>query len=292
MFECVARAVDGRGGMPVRPLPPSPWRRGRVTGHRRWEDIHHKSTPEALEAARAELDGSLNEPFTYRLVVLTHGAGTTLERALTAFALHVTPAPTETVIVVDGPMHDLHRRLVVNWSWPTPVTVEASVSQRGFCTATARAWAEGAKPGVSHVFHLEGDFLITEPVDLRDMAEVLDDNPALAQMSLMRQAVNAAEVAAGGLFELRRDDYEQRMNCVTTAKDVHWLRHRIYATSNPVLMRRDFMEHHPWPDPHVVTAECEGIYGWALREQGWDFGVWGDGTPNCQHVGVRDGIGY
>lgn len=268
-----------------------------MTGHHRWEDIHHKSTPEALAAAREQLEQSLNEPFTYRLVVLTHGAGATLERCLTAFVQHVTPAPKEVVLIVDGPLRDMHTNAWseatrgAGYAWDTSLVIGAD-TQRGFCHATARAWAEGAKPGVSHVFHLEHDFEIAEPVDLRDLAEVLDETPALAQMSLMRQAVNHAERAAGGLYELRRDDYELRTMCTTNAKDVHFLRHRMYVTTNPSLMRRDWMEQHPWPDPHMVTAECEGIYGWALREQGWDFGVWGDGTPNCMHVGVRDGIGY
>lgn len=250
--------------------------------------------------------------FSYRLVILTHGASSTLEACLRSFAEHVSPAPAELVIVVDGPVTDAHRLHAVNMPdffgsyWFLP----SHNGQEGFCKATARAWAEGAKPGVTHSVHLEHDFLLTRDVDWREVASVLDVNPQLAQMALMRDAVNDEEKAAGGLFESRRDEYAKRD--FTTRYDVSyppgsnghgavltevesefkWLQHRSYLTTNVSIMRRDWMEAHPWPDPEIVPLNCEGLHGFGLVQEGWYFGVWGSGEPWTEHVGVRDGSGH
>ena len=246
----------------------------------------------------------------YRLVILTHGDSATLPAALAAFDEHVTPAPTETALVYDGPMpsapvEDFIREREGNSWWSM---VEGAPA--GFCAATRYAWAIGAQPGVTHTFWLEHDFLVSRPVDLRDFAAVLDDKIELAQMALMRDAYSKEEKAAGGLFEYRRSDFDTRFvtapprcqtgrcdrwcpECRDAAPPIDtrgdWLA-MPWWTSNPHLAHRDFMADHPFPDDGEPF--CEGRFGIALREQGFEFGTWGDGSVYCNHVGFRSGTGY
>ena len=53
-------------------------------------------------------------------------------------------------------------------------------------------------PGPDFVFWLEHDFVFVKPLDLAPLMEVLDAHPTLAQMQLMRGAVNEREKRMGG----------------------------------------------------------------------------------------------
>lgn len=233
-------------------------------------------------------------PLAYRLVVLTHGAKDTLTAALQSFADRVTPQPYEVVIHADGSIaadrayelagtfgRDFSKRWVLS----------QDDEQQGFCGATRQAWCEGAAPGVDHVFYLEHDFIVTRHVDLAALAAELDRDHRIGQMSLMRNPVSPDEQRAGGLYEHRRDDFTPRgpMDQEIVGLTVPtWLEHRAYVTTNPSLMRREFMAGNPWPD---YPDQCEGRFGLDLIGRGYRFGVWGDGTPWVEHVGYRDGNG-
>lgn len=231
--------------------------------------------------------------FSYRLVLLTHGDAPHLDRVLEAFAANVTPVPIDRVCVIDGPGRVPPVEPLGPWR------IVALPEQSGFCAATREAWHEACEPGPEHVFWLENDFVIDRPVHLPDLGMVLGNYKGLAQMALMRDAVNEQEKAAGGLFESRFADYTARLDGGTVdaahayepVPPLHlWHEHRAYFTTNPSLMRREFMVDHPWPA--TETSECEGKFGLKLAAHGWRFGVWGDGSVYCRHVGVRSGFGY
>jgi hypothetical protein len=248
----------------------------------------------------------------YLLVVLTHGADPEpLRRTLTAFHQHVRPLPTEGAIYCDG-IESFSRSAIEadRNDWTEWILDVDHVEPQGFCATTRAAWgdASGAtadREGVSagagehpHVFWLEHDFEITRPVDLAELAGALDSSPRLAQMALMRNAVNDQERAAGGLYESRPGEYEQRrtrfwqderLPAASKEWTASWLEHRSYLTTNPSLMRRDFMAENPWP---AYESECEGRFGIDLVARGYSFGVWGDGEPWCRHAGERNGFGY
>lgn len=256
--------------------------------------------------------------FPYRLSVLTHAAGgETLALALAAFEEHSDPAPTDVLVVVDGPEFGYVTEALECRFGGAQITIHTSPRQEGFCAATRRAWAlAAAGPGPQHVAWLEHDFELTRDVPWVDLAAVLDANPQLSQMALMRQAVNAAEKAAGGLFESRPGEYEPRIarcstcngsgdwgtddpegyepegcpGCGGDGAGETWHEHSAYVmTTNPSLMRRSFMQAHPWPD---YAFNCEGLFGLDLAAAGFSAGVYGDGSPWCSHVGVRSGVGY
>lgn len=228
----------------------------------------------------------------YHLAVLTHGPdGAHLDATLSAFRQHVTPAPASATLFADGAdalPRAYEAAKAANWAnW----VVDSFDRPRGFCAATRELWQEAAHfdgAGADYVFWLEHDFEILRPVHLRDVALVLDGVPQLAQMALMRDAVNDHEKAAGGLYESRPGQYTQR-HTDAFGVPLPWLHHRAYLTTNPSLMRRDFMVENPWPD---IPEFCEGRFGIQLVEAGYTFGVWGDGKPWCRHIGLRDGFGY
>lgn len=249
----------------------------------------------------------------YLLVVLTHGVHEAdLAATLAAFAEHVTPDPTRAILRVDGPASDAHHELVGTyrargWAW----SLGTRSTPRGFCGATRDAWLDASVGDHDHVFWLEHDFVISRPVDLRQLADVLNQHPMLAQMALMRDAVNQEEKAAGGLYESRRGQYDARRSLAPAAEGsvrdvaemrnvpeaflgdrtmVDWVEHRAYLTSNPSLMARGFMRANPWPAEHA--EECEGRFGLELRAAGYTFGAWGNGEPWCTHIGHRTGFGY
>ena len=221
----------------------------------------------------------------YTLILITHGDAPTLGHTLESFAEMVTPAPTERICCIDGegslpPIEPLG-------AWE----IHAGRTQEGFCVNTRRAWnIVNSLDG--YVFYLEHDFEFTRPVDLTHLAGVLDENPQLAQMALMRDAVNAEEKAAGGLYESRPGQYEPRLTDLPFTSEftqVPWLEHRSYFSTNPSLMTAEFMRRNPWPD---YPERCEGLFGIDLLERGYRFGVWGTGEPWVRHIGQRTGTGY
>jgi hypothetical protein len=222
--------------------------------------------------------------FSYRLCVLTHGDAPTLDRTIESFAEMVTPPPTDLVCVVDGPGRMPPVEPLGPWRGV------ALARQSGFCSATKALWELACEDGPDHCVWLENDLVVTEPVDLHPLAAILDADPTLAQMSLMRDAVNDLEKMAGGVYELRQDEYE---DMAVWVDDVYlpWKRHSIYYTTNISLLRRQFMRENPWPT-FSPPDQCEGKFGIELVKRGYRFGVWGDGHPMTKHIGIRTGHGY
>lgn len=228
----------------------------------------------------------------YRLLVLTHGSGETLAPTLDSFGFHVTPPPTDTLIIRDGPGGPIY---VPPW-FGVGYAGQPWSSQLGFCEAVRRAWvlaclgndANFAMPRPSDdsfVFWLEHDFVFTRPVDLARLALPLKKDETLAQMRLVRGPINAREEAAGGVVKNWGVEVEEHGK----GKN-RYLTHSAHFSTNPSLMRVGFMQKEGWPDD--VREDCEGTYGRRLVERGYRFGAWGDGEPWVEHIGVRDGFGY
>lgn len=213
----------------------------------------------------------------YTLAVLTHNDARHLEDCLASFRRFVNPEPATSVLVIDGPVDPGFQRA----NDAGIDTVDIIVPQGGFCQATRALWCLAAALPNEWVFWLEGDFLFTRPVDLVAIARTLDRHPDLAQMSLMRNAANSEETAAGGLVPLHPDWFQWHTD---------FMSQQTYWTTNPALTRASLMREHDWP----LTPRCEGVFTAQLKDAraGTRFGVWGSGEPWVQHVGVRNGIGY
>lgn len=238
-------------------------------------------------------------PFAYRLIVLTHGPDFSyLEHALASFYTYAHPLPDDVLIVVDGPAQPPAHLL--------PDSPRLALHEQvGNCKATAACFTEAAKSSQPFVFHLEHDFKLTRHVDLDVLADVMNRNRHLAQMALVRQPVGS-EVPHGGFIAQAPGWYHEHSDETPSrtqwfvARPVlafsvnratrQWFETRRNFTLNPTLFRPELARAFPWPG----TPQCETTYGQQIlaREPDMTFGLWGDGSPWCEHFGVHDGIGY
>jgi hypothetical protein len=119
------------------------------------------------------------------------------------------------------------------------------------------------------------------------MVAVMDRNPHLQQMSLLRQPWNEIEAAAGGIMQCNPDDF---VECSYGPNQ--WVEHRRFFTTNPCLYRKSLIESRTWP----LGPQSEGIFSIELlSDPRATCGIWGKkfGTPKVEHIGYeRTGIGY
>lgn len=135
--------------------------------------------------------------------------------------------------------------------------------------AVREGWAR--VENADFVWHMEEDFLLTEPVDIEGMAAVLDVNEALAHLVLKRQPWNGDEIAAGGIIEQWPQDVTDRDG---------WLEHRKFFSLNPCLVpRRVYELGFPEGSEPAMTD--------LLLSKGFHFGYWGarHDPPRCHHIG-------
>lgn len=161
------------------------------------------------------------------------------------------------------------------------VEIDDREHRLGFAGAIAEGWRQALRTDATHIFHAELDFTYLEPINLAGMIGVLHARPHLAQVSLKRQPVNAAEVMAGGFVECQPDSYRE-VDGVTE--------HAVCFTTNPSVYPAALC-HRGWPQ----VAFSEGVFSASLRDEGWRFAIWGAkfDAPRVQHIGdVRAGAGY
>lgn len=169
--------------------------------------------------------------------------------------------------------------------------------RRGCAGAIRSAWTILRHDSSARfVFHLEQDFVLTRPVDLAELARLLDDHPELAQVALRRQPCNMLERQYGGVVESHPDWYTDRSDGST-----HWLEHRSFFTCNPCLYRGDLTTL-GWPE-HIDGRYSEDTFHRRLIAEGtpqvagdlvryayWgarDSGVWVKHIGHARHADSR-----
>lgn len=131
------------------------------------------------------------------------------------------------------------------------------------------------------VLHVEEDFLLTEPLDIEAMLTVLDAEPNLASLCLLRQPWSQPEHQAGGIIPL----YAEHMTDRETL-GYPWVEHDCFFSLNPSLVpRRVFEGGFPEGSEPAMTER--------LLAQGYRFGYWGARTdpPRCLHIGELRSVG-
>jgi hypothetical protein len=171
--------------------------------------------------------------------------------------------------------------------------IVTAVGRSGFDGAIRSAWLHLRTFSTArYIFHLEDDFTFNRPVNLAEMAAVLDYEPNLLQLALRRQPWNAEERAAGGIVELHPDDFERRTTKIDVLHVARWLAHRRFFTTNPSLYRRTLIETTRWP----AGADSEGRYGIErFADPDVVAGFFGDRSSGewVHHIGhERVGTGY
>jgi len=157
--------------------------------------------------------------------------------------------------------------------------IDHATQKRGFAGAIRAGWSQ-IPDYVDYVFHMEDDFIFLDRPPLQEMIQIMEDNPYLVQMALLRGPANKQEEEAGGLMNINPDTYEQKEK---------WIEHRNFFTTNPSIYRRSLIER-DWPS----GANSEGIFGIELfaSDPSLKSGYWGHGEQWVNHIGTRQGEGY
>lgn len=213
------------------------------------------------------------------LLVITDGRDRCLTRTLNS-AVEALPTFDHYVMVNDSLDAVFGEWLGANWPM---FDILHPTTKRGFGGAIQAGW--DAIPPCDYVFHLEDDFVFNQPVDLDRFVELLELNPALAQVALKRQPWNAEERAAGGIVEQHPFDFEDH-----ELGALHWTEHRRFFTTNPSLYPYE-LTRRGWPQ----CEHSEGVFTHQLLEDGLRFAYWGKrfDPPRVHHIGdERVGHGY
>lgn len=224
------------------------------------------------------------------VLVITDGRKECLSRTMKSMFenLH---GPIDEVIIVD----DSGDPTYASWldaMYEDRATIVHHSIRRGFGGAIQSGW-DTISFDADWVFHLEDDFVLNRTVPLMKMIATMAGQPHLVQMALRRQAVNAEEIAAGGVIERWPTEYIERTNTKGS-----WLEHRLFFTTNPSLYRYS-LTRLGWPkgerSESAFTQRLlgEGVRG--IEPRDLRFAFWGrrSDTPWVEHIGdVRVGSGY
>lgn len=204
------------------------------------------------------------------LLIIDDGRGY-LDGCLDSAALNL--PPMDACVMVSDPDHDL-----------------------GFAGAVQAGWDGVLETGCEWVLHLESDFIFTHPVPLEAMRRIIAESggnlgtellpPQILQVSLLRQAWNEREKAAGGVI-LADPDHFRTIHAGAT-----WTEHRKYFTTTPSLYPAELCKR-GWPQ----KPRSEGVFTHQLLAESEKhcfavYGGWND-PPRCWHIGeTRAGKGY
>jgi glycosyltransferase involved in cell wall biosynthesis len=212
-------------------------------------------------------------------IVFTDGRTNLLRRTLASFETQVSGQIVERWIYDDSGDRRVREAIARNHPEFSLIN-HPSGERQGFAGAIRTAWdALRSESIADYVFHLEDDFTFNRPVNLDDFENILTKRPNLAQIALLRQAWNPDEIEAGGLIEMRPDEYVTHLD----GDGRCWLEHDLFFTTNPSLYRRSLIEMFDWP----AGPESEGRFGLELRKHGFRFAYWGskDDEPAVHHIG-------
>ncbi len=154
----------------------------------------------------------------------------------------------------------------------------------GLSGAVQAAWDWAIDRGFDYLFHVEEDFRFRTPIDLIQMAHLLDTHPHLAQVCLYRQAdPRTSEIDVGGYMGLDPDAYTDR-----ETDGIKWVEHQECFSLNPCLIPIRILAR-GWPQgggESDFTTECVmDDLSFALLGTKSDL-------PRVEHVGWSRGEGW
>lgn len=159
----------------------------------------------------------------------------------------------------------------------------------GQCKAQSVCWWKAAESEYEWCVHFEEDLTPVRPIDVSALAFVMDANPFLFQMTLMRQAW-AAEIPWAGYVAKDPGWYERDSTLGLTTTDGNWPIYEWMWTQRnwanaPTLFRTALAREFPWPE----EPGCETTIGPQMLERYPEgkFGLWGWGESQVCHVGVE-----
>lgn len=217
--------------------------------------------------------------------IMTCGRGDVFERTLASLDEQVS-GPITREVIFDDSGDRAYRLWLEEIADRRGASVMSWGENLGYTMSMFYAWRwlrhHATEP---YVFHVEDDFTFDRPVDLTELVKVLELEPALAEVVLLRHAYYPREIRAGGIVEEHPEAYTRQ-----DREGLTWLEHELFFSTNPGLYARDLVRRHDWPRKH---RNSEAVMGPVLVGEGRRFAFLGDGTPQITHIGdERGGHGY
>lgn len=217
------------------------------------------------------------------VIVLTAGRQAYLEQTIASFEEHVKGPIGRKTIQDDSGDPAFGEWLHATYPKWDIITTSGRI---GFTRAIINIWQYELNQngvGAPYIFHLEEDFTFNMDIYLNEMIAVLEYDPRLAQVALLREAWAEDEKQAGGIVQQHPESYQE-----LNANGLPYLRHRRYFTTNPCVYRRTLMER-GWPN----LRNSEIAFTKRMRARSMYFAYFGNGVPQVTHIGdERVGIGY
>jgi hypothetical protein len=211
------------------------------------------------------------------LLLLTNGRRDCITKAMPSIREHLT-GYTSLTIVDDSGDPAYREWLAAEFGVEVAPVGEGPC---GYWQAMRRVWLLARESGADAFWFHEDDFVLNAPLNLLDLAVVLEKNDHLTQIAALRQPWFGNEHAHGGLIEAleaQGQKFEERTDGVH-----HWIEHRACFTGNPSLIpARTFQQ--PWPD----GAWSESRFGRQLfRDKAARGAYWGrrSDPPRVTHIG-------
>lgn len=222
---------------------------------------------------------------TLSMTVLTDGRMRYIEKALPTWINQYDDQIKDKFIIDDSGEEEYRDWLTK--TFPSFTVIPVSQSRSGYTIGMRKMLSIAAD--YSFNLHIEDDFLLLKPANLNDMVSVLEDNPRVSQMSLMRKPWYQNEIEHGGVAEAieaqGERDFNQRWNNGTP-----WVKHSSYFTTNPSVFP-SWVAKRRWPD----NPWSEMKFGQALEADKKVSGILGHRQDwiYVEHIGTeRNGENY
>lgn len=148
----------------------------------------------------------------------------------------------EQVVVVDDSGDENYAAWLDELIAPYGGEVVHHAERQGQTATINEGWSRIDSERCEYFMHVEDDFLFEIEVDLREWIYPLTVDPALVQVTLLRQPWNEEEQAAGSVLQVTPDAFtERRWGGVT------WLEHRRGYFANPHVAPV-WVAGHRWPE--------------------------------------------
>jgi hypothetical protein len=203
-----------------------------------------------------------------------------LRQAIPSLMANFPWMPSDHTLLINDSADSSHARILLA-DYPNIDRQLHHAHRRGLAGAVRSAWSSALDFDCEFVFHVEDDFLYNCEIPIGRMADMLDGDPTLAQVSLARQPVNPEEWIAGGFMQRSPDSYHQCDG---------YLSHNTVFSFNPCLVPRSVIE--------LCLAEprdgLERGFTDTLLSHGMHFGVYGamDDAPRVNHIGASRSAGW
>jgi hypothetical protein len=216
-------------------------------------------------------------------IVLTDGRKNYIQEALPTWIEHYDSIDNKFIIDDSG---DTEYTSWLKNTFPSFEIIPVENPRQGYANAVQRVFKLFRDTGLDYCLHLEDDFILSKTVDIENIVYVLDKNPNLSQMAIMRQPWYHNEIESGGVIDAIKGEKFYDIN--TDGFD--WVKHRAFYTCNPNIFPQ-WLTNYEWPDGNW----SESKFGRLLFSNNKDCGIWGNRSswPQVEHIGrERNGIEY